>query len=58
MVKAAQKAPWKKRNPKQKGEHEKLSPAEKAAAKENAKKAGRPYPKLIDNMMVTAKRKR
>ena len=39
---------WNTPNPKKK--HKKLSPAKKAAAKASAKKAGRPYPTLIDNM--------
>ena len=39
---------WNTPNPKKK--HKKLSPAKKAAAKASAKKAGRPYPNLIDNM--------
>lgn len=30
--------------------HKKLSPSKKAAAKAMAKKAGRPYPNLVDNM--------
>lgn len=54
----AKKAPWKKPNPKKAGEHKKLSPAQKATAMQNAKKAGRPYPNLIDNMKVAAKGKR
>ena len=58
MVKTANKAPWDKSNPKQQSEHKKLSPAQKSTAKENAKKAGRPYPNLIDNMTVAAKGKR
>jgi len=43
-------AVWNTPNPKKK--HKKLSPAKKAAAKASAKKAGRPYPNLIDNMKV------
>jgi len=39
---------WNTPNPAKK--HKKLSPAKKAAAKAAAKKAGRPYPNLIDNM--------
>ena len=41
---------WDKPNPAKK--HKKLSPAKKAAAKTAAKKAGRPYPNLIDNMRM------
>ncbi len=54
----AKKIPWKQANPKKSGEHKKLSPAQKATAKQNAKKAGRPYPNLIDNMRVASKSKR
>ena len=39
---------WDTPNPAKK--HKKLSPAKKAAAKAAAKRAGRPYPNLIDNM--------
>jgi hypothetical protein len=39
---------WAKKNPKKKSK--KLSPAQKAKAKASAKKAGRPYPNLVDNM--------
>ena len=41
---------WNTPNPAKK--HKKLSPAKKAAAKASAKKAGRPYPNLIDNLKV------
>lgn len=39
---------WDTPNPAKK--HKKLSPGKKAAAKAAAKRAGRPYPNLIDNM--------
>lgn len=39
---------WNKPNPAKK--HKKLSLAQKAFAKATAKKAGRPYPNLVDNM--------
>ena len=46
------KAPWDRANPKessgQPARH--LSPQQKASAKRAAKKAGRPYPNLVDNM--------
>lgn len=46
------KAPWGRANPKessgQPARH--LSPQQKASAKRAAKKAGRPYPNLVDNM--------
>jgi len=38
---------WNKPNPAKK--HKKLSLAQKAFAKATAKKAGRPYPNLVDN---------
>jgi hypothetical protein len=47
------KAFWDKKNPKKKSTP--LTPAQKAKAKAAAKKAGRPYPNLVDN--VAAKRK-
>ena len=41
---------WNKKRPKGLGKSKKLSPSQKASAKASAKKAGRPYPNLIDNM--------
>ena len=41
---------WEKPNPKKKGAA--LTPAQKAAAKKRAAKAGRPYPNLVDNAAV------
>jgi len=41
---------WDKPRPKDLGAPKKLSSAKKSAAKAAAKKAGRPYPNLIDNM--------
>jgi Domain of unknown function (DUF6321) len=54
MAKTAKKAPWKRPNPrKSAGKATKhLSPAKKAAAKASAKRAGRPYPNLVDNMRM------
>jgi hypothetical protein len=50
---ASRKAPWNKANPKGKSKaSRKLTPAQKAAAKARAAKAGRPYPNLVDNMAV------
>jgi hypothetical protein len=55
--KAGGRAPWDRPNP-----HEKdgksthhLTPSEKASAKRSAKKAGRPYPNLVDNMHAATK---
>ena len=41
---------WSKPRPAKLGAPKKLSPAKKASAKAAAKKAGRPYPNLVDNM--------
>lgn len=41
---------WDKKRPKKLGKPKELSPAKKRAAMRAAKKAGRPYPNLIDNM--------
>ena len=47
--------PWKKQRPAGKP-RKKLSPSQKKRARAAAKKAGRPYPNLIDNMRVAAKK--
>lgn len=52
--KSSKKAIWKRDNPRKK--HKKLSSAEKAKAKRLAKKAGRPYPNMIDNARVARKK--
>lgn len=41
---------WSKPRPDFLGEPKKLSKSKKASAKAAAKKAGRPYPNLVDNM--------
>jgi len=46
----AHEAPWDHANPKGPDEHKHLSPQAKAAAKRRAKRAGRHYPNLVDNM--------
>jgi hypothetical protein len=51
------KAPWKKAAPKD-TLHSKLSAAEKAAARRRAKKAGRHYPNLVDNMNAAKSKKK
>lgn len=57
---AGAKAPWDKGNPKarsgQPTQH--LTPQQKATAKRAAKKAGRPYPNLVDNMHAAADAKK
>ena len=46
---------WDKERPKGLGKPKKLTPMQKAAAKQMAKKAGRPYPNLVDNMRAAQK---
>ena len=43
----SKKAFWNKKNPNKKSTP--LTPAQKTSAKARAKKAGRPYPNLVDN---------
>ena len=50
------KTPWEKPAPK-KSRHTHLTSAEQAKAKRSAKRAGRPYPNLVDNMKVAAKKR-
>ena len=55
--KAREKAPWDRPNPRDKdgkATHH-LTPSVKASAKRSAKKAGRPYPNLVDNMHAASK---
>ena len=56
----ARKLPWKKANPRKRAgkQSKKLSPAKKAVARRLAKKAGRQYPSLVDNMRAARKKKR
>jgi hypothetical protein len=51
-------APWKRANPRTRtGKASKhLSPAKKSAAKARARRAGRPYPNLVDNMRMATKK--
>jgi Domain of unknown function (DUF6321) len=57
MAKTA-RAPWKRVNPRKRaGKASKhLTPAKKSAAKARAKRAGRPYPNLVDNMRMASKK--
>jgi Domain of unknown function (DUF6321) len=59
MAKAA-RAPWKRSNPRKKAgkASRHLSPAKKSAAKASARRAGRPYPNLVDNMRMAKKTKK
>jgi len=45
--------PWEEDNPKPKKEQKELTPEQKAKAKARAKKAGRKYPNLVDNMAAS-----
>jgi len=47
------KPPWKLKNPNRKSKP--LTPSQKKEAKARAKKAGRPYPNLVDNMAAARK---
>jgi hypothetical protein len=47
---------WDTKNPKKKSTP--LTSAQKTQAKESAKKAGRPYPNLVDNMNAAKKKKK
>ena len=49
--------PWKRSNPKKKGEHTKLTPESKTYARARAAKAGRRYPNLVDNMAAAKRQK-
>ncbi len=57
MPAKSSKSPWKKPAPKRTSKT-KLTPAAKSKAKAAAKRAGRPYPNLVDNMQATVKSKR
>ena len=46
---------WDKKNPNKTSK--KLTPSQKTAAKARAKKAGRPYPNLVDNAAVSRGKK-
>lgn len=52
------KEPWNKPAPKKAGPAKKLSAAEQAKARGYARRAGRPYPNLVDNMRVIKERDR
>jgi len=53
----ASRAPWKRANPRKragkKSKH--LTSAQKSTAKARARRAGRPYPNLVDNMRMASK---
>ena len=55
----ARKPPWTRANPRKKAgkKSTKLSAPQKVSAKRSAKKAGRRYPSLVDNMRAVSKKK-
>ena len=57
MPTTKKKAPWERANPKGKKRSKPLTGAQKSKAKASAKRAGRRYPNLVDNMNA-AKQKR
>ncbi len=59
MVAKTRKPPWKKKNPRKKAgtSSRRLSPEQKTAAKKRAKRAGRRYPNLVDNMWAAQRGK-
>ena len=52
---AKEKKVWETKNPKNKSVS--LTPTQKKSAMAKAKKAGRPYPNLVDNMSAARKKK-
>ncbi|MDB6075642.1 MAG: hypothetical protein JWO89_3282 [Verrucomicrobiaceae bacterium] len=56
MTKESNKEPWEKPAPRR-SRHTKLTPASKAKAKAAAKRAGRRYPSLVDNMNAAKKQR-
>jgi hypothetical protein len=56
MATRSRKEPWEKSAPK-KSRHTKLTPKSKARAKAAAKRAGRKYPSLVDNMNAAKKQR-
>ena len=53
---SAPKPPWKRAAPKG-SKHTALSPKRKSAAKARARRAGRKYPNLVDNMRAARQKK-
>lgn len=51
--KSLRKPIWERKNPRRK--HRKLGSASKAKAKRMAKRAGRPYPNMVDNARAARK---
>ena len=55
--KKATKAPWERKAPRKKKAGKRLSAAQKSRAKKRAKKAGRKYPNLVDNMREASRKR-
>lgn len=55
--KATRSAPWNRANPRPKSERTTLADASKEKARARAKKAGRTYPNLVDNMRAASEQK-
>ena len=53
QIMATQKKVWNKKRPKSLGKSKKLTSSQKAKAKARARKAGRKYPNLVDNMWAS-----
>ena len=59
MPTSTSKPPWRRANPKKtSGKTRKLTSAQKSSARKAAKKAGRRYPNLVDNMRAASRRKK
>jgi hypothetical protein len=56
LPKTTSTPPWEKERPKSAGKPKKLSSKAKSSAKAAAKKAGRPWPNLVDNMRAASKK--
>ena len=54
-TRTSEATPWQR--PRPAGAKKTLTPKRKAAAKTAARKAGRPYPNLVDNMRQAAKQR-
>jgi hypothetical protein len=55
-AKSKKKEVWDKKRPKKAGKPKALTDAQKKKARASAKKAGRPYPNLVDNMNAAKKK--
>tara|TARA_B100001939_G_scaffold335864_1_gene338319 strand:- start:12922 stop:13101 length:180 start_codon:yes stop_codon:yes gene_type:complete len=58
LKKPKKKPVWESKNPTPKNKRRKMTSAEKAKAKRTAKKAGRPYPNMVDNIRAMKKKRK